>query len=449
MSTSSSSRGRRGLPRGPHGLTPSEVAQSQRNRLITAMTEAVAERGYTATPVADVIERAEVSRKTFYVHFRDRHDCLIAAYQVGAKRTLRLLSVATDRNESGRNRLPAAISALCDAAVAEPAACHLQVVQIAAAGQGALLEREHLILALGKILRDSLPSASSAPPMPLMGMIAGGLLRVIELRARTGLQDQKTLVSELTRWTRSYLPAPAVIAGAGQGRHLGESVPLGSAMQIGGRAPGTLSLTPKRLAEAGRGVSSSFTAHNQRERILDAVASLCASKGYVALTVDEIVAQASVSLNTFYEHFKDKEDAFVVAHELGHLRGTAILQSAISQARSWDGCVREGITALLGFFFSEPAFARLAAIEAPIASPQIGARARAHLAAYADMLLDGAPRTRKPPAVAREAIAASLHTAVFAYAVYGVIRDPVRAHNYASYLVLAPFLGPQKALVSQ
>jgi hypothetical protein len=71
---------------------------------------------------------------------------------------------------------------------------------------------------------------------------------------------------------------------------------------------------------------------------------------------------------------------------------------------------------------------------------------RLHLAAYARLLLDGAPRSRRPPTVAREAIAAALHAAVFTYATRRAIRDPIRAHSYATYLVLAPYLGPEKAL---
>ncbi len=450
MSISSSSRGRRGLPRGPHGLTPSEVARSQRERLIAAMTEAVVELGYTATPVSEVIERAGVSRKTFYVHFRDRRECLIAAYELGAGRTLELLGAAAAQEMAQRSRLPAMISALCQAAAEDPGSYHLQVIDIAAAGQSALLAREQLILSIGELLRSGLSPAASAPPTPLMGLISGGLLRVIEHRARAGqLSDPRALVRELTRWTSSYHPAPAMIASIDQpGQIVAESL-LGSHIPIGGRAPGTLSLTPRRLPDTGaRTVSTSFTAHNQRERILDAVTNLCAEKGYVALTIDEIVALASVSLNTFYEHFKDKEDAFLVAHELGHMRGTAILEQAISRATSWDAAVREGIAALLGFFFSERAFARLAAIEAPIASQQTAARARAHLAVYAQLLLEGAPRSRRPPPVAHEAIAAALHASVFAFSVHGVIADPARAHSYASYLVLAPFLGPNRALAA-
>ena len=48
----------RALPRGPHQLSRDEVRRSQRERLLEAMTEAVAEKGYANTVVADVVARS-------------------------------------------------------------------------------------------------------------------------------------------------------------------------------------------------------------------------------------------------------------------------------------------------------------------------------------------------------------------------------------------------------
>jgi AcrR family transcriptional regulator len=448
MSISSGSRVRRGLPRGPHGLSPQEVAESQRTRLLEAMTDAAAERGYTATPVSEVIARAGVSRKTFYVHFEDRRDCLIAAFRLAADRMLENSQRAVQDADGQRSRLPAAIAALCETAAQNPGASRLQVAEIACAGQAGLLLREQSILALGALLREQLSPASGAPAIGMMGMIAGGLRRVIDQRAADGeLERPQALVRELGRWIRSYHPAPAALARL-DGRPLGADSQRLQAPPMGGRAPGTLSISSRRLSDMGR-VSPSFTAHNQRERILDAVTNLSARKGYVALTVDEIVAFASVSLNTFYENFKDKEDAFLVALELGHMRAVAILEHALAFEPGFDASVRQGVGALLGFFASEPAFTRLAAIEAPIATRQTGERARRHLAAYAQLLLEDAPRARRAPPIAAEAIAAALHEAAFSFAIRGVIRDPAIAQSYASYVALAPFLGPGKALAGK
>ena len=67
------------LPRGRHKLSPDTVRASQRERLIRAMLETVAERGYEGTTVPQVVARARVSRNAFYEFFADKTDCFIAA----------------------------------------------------------------------------------------------------------------------------------------------------------------------------------------------------------------------------------------------------------------------------------------------------------------------------------------------------------------------------------
>ena len=58
------------------------LVASPRARMLDAMTAAVAENGYAATSVAEVINRAHASRRTFYEQFTDKEDCFLAAYQL-------------------------------------------------------------------------------------------------------------------------------------------------------------------------------------------------------------------------------------------------------------------------------------------------------------------------------------------------------------------------------
>lgn len=67
------------LPRGPHKLPREHVRASQRERILAAMLEAVAEKGYAATTVSDVVAAARVSRNAFYELFRDKEDCYLEA----------------------------------------------------------------------------------------------------------------------------------------------------------------------------------------------------------------------------------------------------------------------------------------------------------------------------------------------------------------------------------
>jgi AcrR family transcriptional regulator len=54
----------------------------------------VAERGYSAVTVADVVAAARVSKRTFYQHFADREDCFLAAYAAAAEGPLTRIAEA-------------------------------------------------------------------------------------------------------------------------------------------------------------------------------------------------------------------------------------------------------------------------------------------------------------------------------------------------------------------
>ena len=69
------------LPSGRHGLPRDVVERSQRGRMLRAVLAAVAEKGYAATTVADVIGRANVSRPTFYQFWPGKAACFAEAYE--------------------------------------------------------------------------------------------------------------------------------------------------------------------------------------------------------------------------------------------------------------------------------------------------------------------------------------------------------------------------------
>ena len=68
------------LPPGRHGLPRDFVVHNQRERLIAGLAEAVAEKGYGGTTIADITRHAAVSRRTFYEHFDGKDECFVAAF---------------------------------------------------------------------------------------------------------------------------------------------------------------------------------------------------------------------------------------------------------------------------------------------------------------------------------------------------------------------------------
>jgi AcrR family transcriptional regulator len=68
------------LPRGRHNLTREQVTDAQRERLLAAVTELLAGRGYAGFGVGDVAGRAGVSLGTFYACFGGKDACIFAGY---------------------------------------------------------------------------------------------------------------------------------------------------------------------------------------------------------------------------------------------------------------------------------------------------------------------------------------------------------------------------------
>lgn len=77
--------GKPGLPRGRSRLPAPDVRASQLERLRRAVVAAVAESGYQAVTVADIVRRARVSRAAFYAHFADKEECFLAATREGGQ----------------------------------------------------------------------------------------------------------------------------------------------------------------------------------------------------------------------------------------------------------------------------------------------------------------------------------------------------------------------------
>ncbi|MFG2830567.1 TetR/AcrR family transcriptional regulator [Streptomyces sp. NPDC048434] len=82
------------LPSGRHHLSREQVVASQRLRMLTATAEAMKDKGYAGTAVAEIIRRAGVSRETFYQQFRSKEDCFIQALDAATKQLAGLLEAA-------------------------------------------------------------------------------------------------------------------------------------------------------------------------------------------------------------------------------------------------------------------------------------------------------------------------------------------------------------------
>jgi AcrR family transcriptional regulator len=161
----------RPLPRGPHGLTRETVIESQRGRMIDAIAEAVADKGYAATTVGDVVSRAGVSRKTFYEHFSDKEDCFLAAWDTGVQVLFDAIMSSRDRESNPIERMRAGLRAYLRTLAAEPAFARSFFIEVVAAGPRAEARRaevharfSELFATIQQQARRDMPELPDVPP---------------------------------------------------------------------------------------------------------------------------------------------------------------------------------------------------------------------------------------------------------------------------------------------
>lgn len=127
------------LPRGPHGIGREEIAATQRQRMLSAALELLADKGL-ATTVADITAKARVSRKTFYDQFADRTDCLLVAHDLCNDALLQHVVEAGARPGATDpiDQLQAAVSAYLDFLAANPTLARAALVEGATVGTRAV-----------------------------------------------------------------------------------------------------------------------------------------------------------------------------------------------------------------------------------------------------------------------------------------------------------------------
>jgi AcrR family transcriptional regulator len=435
------------LPRGPHRLTSSEVAADQCNRLTDAMVDLVGEQGYAITTVAELIKRAQVSRKTFYEHYEGREQLLLAAFDTTSVTALEQVSAASERGGGSTRRLEAAMRKLVRHSNDRPGALALWAIDIAAFDPTGLERRAALMAQYGQLIEHCLSSRKQDAKLPpfLPPILAGAVLRVIDSSLRgTHQRDTNAVALELARWVRSYHPAPPLPTAQAASVARTKASCNGTG-HLGGRAPGTLALAPHNYVSLLGGSSPAQRSHLNRERILDAVSQLTSEQGYMALSAVGIADAADLPEYAFRVQFKNKDDAYATAVELGHTKAQAMIARTREQNPIWHDGVSTAIHGLLDFFSSEPLYTYMAVVSAPIAGAQMARRTYEHVSAYARLLFDGAPQRRRPPELAAEAIVQAIFELAFTYAVAGRAPQLTSAAEHAVYLALAPYLGVVEA----
>jgi AcrR family transcriptional regulator len=399
------------------GTPRDEAERNQRERLFAAMVATVAEKGYEATTVADLVELSGVSRSAFYKHFEDKQACFIAAVEAMVQPTLR--NLGTDESAPpGIERARGAFASLIQTIVAQPAAAKMCVVEIYAAGEegAALVDRTvEASTDLAAALLEQVPERQGMP-RELVRSIVGGIQKTIHKRLYRGQeQELLDLVPQLWDWIFCY-PVP----------------------------PGPLKARRRRTVRALPFEERQKVA-NPPERLLRALAAVVAEKGYPDTTVAEVVERASTSQRTFYEHFKNKEDAIVAALDSGSAHMLAAALPAFRRAPDWKHAVHDTIEAMFCWGAEEPEYARMGGKEMYAAGTRALDQREVVTEGMEGLLAPGYELKPDTPPIAAEAVGGAL---------YELLYDHVNKKGPETlpdlvptlvYVTLAPFLEAEDA----
>lgn len=180
------------FPSGIRSLPSDLVRAVQRERLLAAMLRATAELGYRELSVQDVLDRAGVSRPTFYEHFENKEGCFLAAFDVAAARLRERLEAAAEEGETWRERLRPALAELLRFVVEEPDTAMTLIVDARAACPPALLRRDELLDRFASCLDTQVRAEAPAGEMPsaiAAAGIVGGVEALLYSRINRGETD--------------------------------------------------------------------------------------------------------------------------------------------------------------------------------------------------------------------------------------------------------------------
>jgi len=203
------------LPRGPHGFTREEVETSQRNRLMVAFIELAAERGYHELTVQEIVTRAGTAKGAFYASFKDKEDCFLQTFDMGAVMLLQSVVGAVDVVDDPAERIEVGVRAYVQTLIDFPALVRVFLVESVGAG-GKLMERwmfnvDLLAAAIVEWRRESRiddPGLQSLNQRQVTAAIAGINQLTWMTAQREGIDALTDLADELVALTAALLSAP-------------------------------------------------------------------------------------------------------------------------------------------------------------------------------------------------------------------------------------------------
>lgn len=207
-----------------------------------------------------------------------------------------------------------------------------------------------------------------------------------------------------------------------------------------------------QLPRGRHGLPRELVERSQRERLLAAVVRVTATKGYEATTVADILGEAGVGRESFYELFKDKLDCMLAAHRI-------LLDSLDRQIRTifeeterpWPERVRNTLSVTLDWFAADPDAARFLLVELSTVGPAFRAIFQTEYTRFTQLFEIGLGDDGPDPDLSRAANLAvgAILARIYEEVVLGRAGELPRLLPDLTYELLVPFVGEKVARAEQ
>jgi AcrR family transcriptional regulator len=175
-------------PRAQAGATegPRFTPRDQVERIILGTCEAVYEKGYAATTLADVAKHAATSIRTLYAHYEGKEEAFVDAIDLAQAQSDAAARAAARRAADWPHAVRNALHATCGYYATEPALAEAVLVEAPAAGERALARREEATDALVELLEPGRYELAPATPPIASEAIAGAFETLLHDAQRAG-----------------------------------------------------------------------------------------------------------------------------------------------------------------------------------------------------------------------------------------------------------------------
>lgn len=181
---------------------------SQRARINVALFDAVAKKGYASTTIGDVVQRAGVSRRTFYEHYTGKEACFLAAFDdsVATVGSEMLTGLAAIPKENWRERVRLSWRYFLASLVAHPTSSWVLYIETLRAGSpfverttainDGFAETFHKVYRLARKEDPSLPELSRETFSLYIGGTAERIRNCLHTRGAAALPELEDLFVE-------------------------------------------------------------------------------------------------------------------------------------------------------------------------------------------------------------------------------------------------------------